>query len=174
MNARTLDFKGYVEWRLRETPRMFCDYQFHFLRRYSSRHEPPLNEAELRRAIAVLDTIDIVGTVERYDQWLGLAESVLSRQFEGLCLPAVRLNTQAAARPRSQAEIYYDLVADLGESLAQELLARNESDMRLYQVADALLSRRLAEEGRETGLRRAYNEAHEMRLAQRDRLANCN
>jgi hypothetical protein len=160
VKAKELDFKGYVEWRLQATPRMFCDFQFHFLRRYSSRHDPLLNETELRQSIATLDAIDIVGTVERYDEWIGLAESILSRQFGPLTLPIVRLNAQEANPPKSQTQIFQDLVADLGLNLAQQLLEKNEFDMRLYQIADALLSRKLAEEGAQVGLRSAYGEAY--------------
>ena len=30
LKARELDFKGYVEWRLEASPRMFCNFQVHF------------------------------------------------------------------------------------------------------------------------------------------------
>ncbi len=164
--AKELDFKGYVKWRLEATPRMFCDYQFHFLRRFAANHEPILNEFALRKAISALDAIEIVGTVERYDEWLDLAQSVLSRKFGEVELPAIRLNAKEGAhRSQSQAEIYRDLVADLGPDLARKLLDRNEGDMRLHQVADALLSRRLAEEGAQVSLRRVYVEASQSLLA---------
>ncbi|MEO8950694.1 MAG: hypothetical protein ABI362_01625 [Chthoniobacterales bacterium] len=165
IKAKELDFQGYIEWCLKARPRMFCDFQFHFLRRYATHHEPLLNESELRKSIAALDAIHIVGTVERYDEWLGLAESVLSRKFGKLKLQPVRLNSKDAVQPESQEEIYHDLIVELGLDLAQELLERNQFDMRLHQVSDAILSRRLAEEGAEVRLRRAYVEAHRSPLA---------
>jgi hypothetical protein len=166
VKARELDFRGYVEWRLKTTPRMFCNFQLHFCRRYSDRHLSPLDASELRKAIASLDAMDIVGTVERYDEWLALAQAVLSRHFGPVILPSTRINVLATSCPKSQGEIYVDLVSDLGEKLAQCLLEQNELDMRLYQVADALLSRRLAEQGMEISLRRAYKKAQQSSLGQ--------
>lgn len=57
---------------------------------------------------------------------------------------------------QSEAEILDHLVGDLGSDLAQQLLEQNELDMRLHQVADSLLSRRLAERSVSIKLRDAY------------------
>lgn len=78
--ARDLDLRHYVEWRLEFTPRLFCNFQLHFLRRQGER------------------------SVER-----------------------------------------------------------NEFDMRFHQVADALLTRRLVDQGAEVSLRRAYRDARTKR-----------
>jgi hypothetical protein len=43
--------------------------------------------------------------------------------------------------------------------MADELLQKNEMDMRRYQIADALLSRRLAERSIIVNLRDAYTQA---------------
>jgi hypothetical protein len=141
-------------------------YSAPFLSALQRQAHIPADATELRKAIASLDAMDIVGTVERYDEWLALAQAVLSRHFGPIFLPSTRMNVLATSRPKSQGEIYVDLVSDLGEKLAQCLLEQNDLDMRLYQVADALLSRRLAEQGMEISLRRAYKEAQQTSLGQ--------
>lgn len=154
--AREMDFKGYVQWRLRATPRMFLNYQVHFCCHHGGKSHSLVSQFDLKKAIAALDGIDIVGTVERYEEWLRLAGSVLADSFEPIVLPCVRHNQTRSAAVQSEAEILDHLVGDLGSDLAQQLLEQNELDMRLHQVADSLLSRRLAERSVSIKLRDAY------------------
>ena len=57
---------------------MLCNYQVHFCARTKAASDGSENgERGLQRAIANLDQVDIVGTVERYDDWLALAQSIL-------------------------------------------------------------------------------------------------
>jgi hypothetical protein len=62
-----------------------CNFQLHFCRRRSTTSEPPLNALELKATIVALDAVDIVGTVKRYDEWLGpgtiIARDSLRRYF---------------------------------------------------------------------------------------------
>lgn len=159
IKAKELDFKGYVEWRMAVSPRMFCNFQVHFCCRECAKGDPPLNRSHLERAIAALDGMDIVGTVERYDEWLALAQSVLSEQFGFMSLTSVRENQSTSGELQSEAEIKERLVQDLGSNLAGELLVQNELDMCLHQIADALLTRRLAERSVLIRLRDAYGRA---------------
>jgi len=55
--------------------------------------------------------------------------------------------------------ILEELVRDLGHKLADRLLQANQLDMLLHQVADAMLTRRLAERGVDSALRNAYADA---------------
>jgi hypothetical protein len=114
----------------------------------------------LRKAIANLDKIDLVGTVERYDEWLALTQVVLSRSFPDLLLVVTRQNvTDIRAGTQTEETILDRLVCDLGPALADHLLRANELDMSLYQIADALLTRRLAEHDVHVTLRSAYADA---------------
>jgi hypothetical protein len=165
MKAKELDFKGYVEWRLSSAPAMLCNYQVHFCSRTKgSRNKEVLDESHLRRAIANLDQINIVGTVERYSEWLALAQSILSKAFPNILLSATRQNVSGTGRETTEAAILNDLVNDLGRTLAEHLLEGNKLDMCLHQVADALLTRRLAEESVGIALINAYTEARERLL----------
>lgn len=160
LKAKAADFKGYVEWRLGTTPAMLCNFQTYFCSRTKTAvHNKAVNEIHLQEAIANLDRINIVGTVERYGDWLRLAQAILSKAFQNISLSASRQNATRAEPEVTHAEIFDDLVSDLGLGLAEHLLECNKLDMRLHQIADALLSRKLAEEGVTIALREAYAKA---------------
>lgn len=157
VKAKELDFKGYVEWRLACSPAMFCNYQVYFCSRTAfNKKDEGTTETHLRTAIANLDLIDIVGTVERYIDWLGLAQSILSEFFPQLKLVVTRRNATSTSTNVSHAEILDHLLKDLGFALAERLLECNQLDMCLYQVAEALLIRRLAEHRVDIPLLKAY------------------
>jgi len=52
------------------------------------------------RDIVALDAVDIVGTVERYHEWLAPAQSFLATRFEGISLPVSHLNALVTERHR--------------------------------------------------------------------------
>lgn len=163
IKAKELSFKEYIEWRLEDTPSVLCNYQVHFCIRTARHLTRPVNQEDLKQAILRLDQISIVGTVSRYDEWLTLAERTLSESFPGVQFPSTRRN---ATRHES---LSYDailghLVAELGEYTAHYLLEHNQLDMCLYQVADALLSRKLAESNLGASLLRAYDKARQNRV----------
>ncbi|MBA3609467.1 MAG: hypothetical protein H0W43_13345 [Chthoniobacterales bacterium] len=156
LKAKELDFKSYVQWRLANSPAIFCNYQVHFC---SGRKLlfGDCSQRDLEAAIIRLDAIDIVGTVKRYAEWLALAEVLLGENAEGLTLERAHRNRSDSKSSESESEIHARLVRDLGSALTAELLRRNELDMCLYQVADALLTRRLAERSVLIELRNAYS-----------------
>ena len=161
LKAKELDFKGYVEWRLSTAPAMLCNYQVHFCSRAKgTRNKKSLDETDLRKAIANLDQVNIVGTVERYGEWLTLAQLILCKAFPGILLSATRQNV-STERETTEAAILDDLVNDLDQTLAEHILEGNKLDMCLHQVADALLTRKLAENGVGVALIKAYAEARE-------------
>jgi hypothetical protein len=164
LKAKELDFKGYVEWRLSTAPAMLCNYQVHFCSRTKGSQPKGLDEAHLRKAIANLDRVDIVGTVERYGEWLTLAQLILCKPFPNILLSATRQNVTGTAGETTEAGILDDLVNELGQTLAEHLLEGNKLDMCLHQVADALLTRKLAENGGAVALIKAYAEARERLL----------
>jgi hypothetical protein len=156
LKAKEMDFKSYVEWRLKTSPAVFCNYQVIFC---SGRHRTDCAKRDLEAAIIRLDSIDIVGTVARYAEWLSLAQVHLQRHFPHLALSLVHHNRSKEASIESEAEILARLTRDLGPALTTELLSRNELDMVLYQVADSLLTRRLAETAVVIKLRDNYSKA---------------
>ncbi len=161
LKAKELDFKGYVEWRLASAPTMLCNGQVHFCSRtkWTSRRNMG-NEALLRKAIENIDQVDLVGTVARYNEWLALTQVVLPRKFPGISLMVTRRNvTDINNEAVTEKSILDALIRDLGQPLADHLVHANELDMSLHQIADALLTRRLAEYGVDVSLRNAYADA---------------
>jgi len=155
--AKKLDFEGYVRWRLETSPSLICNYQVSVCSGEGEARD--CTRRDLEAAIIRLDGIDIVGTVRRYRDWLALAQSVLEQSFGPLSLNAVHHNQSLGKPLASEAETLQHLLEHLGPTLTYELLARNELDMCLHEVAEALLTRRLAERSVKVTLRDAYSEA---------------
>ncbi len=160
--AKELDFKGYVDWRLETAPAMFCNSQVHFCTREAAGRARRIGPDDLRAAIARLDGVSIVGTVARYEEWLALAQQILAGPFPDLKLESKHLNV-TAARQASERAILDQLIDDLGASTTEHLLGNNQLDMTLYQVADSILTRKLAEQGVMLNLARSYSKALEER-----------
>jgi hypothetical protein len=155
--AKELEFRGYVEWRLSCSPAMFCNYQVYFCARTAgTKCDETTTEAHLYSAIENLELIRIVGTVDRYAEWLALAQAILVKQYHKLDLRVTRENATASDINLSPAAIHAHLSRELGMGLADRLIECNELDMRLHHVADALLTRRLAEQGVSVPLLNAY------------------
>lgn len=166
IKAKELDFKGYVEWRLATSPATLCNFQVHFCSRSKGVDSNSLDSAaKLRKAINNLDQVDIVGTVARYNEWLALVQVVLSEKFPGISLAVTRQNaTELNRETVTEANILDNLVREVGHTLADHLLQANELDMSLHQIADASLTRRLAEHGVDNVLRSAYADARKRTL----------
>jgi Sulfotransferase family len=138
--AKELDFKDYVEWRLSASPSSMCNYQVHFCSRTKDRRYDKPDFADLQRAIANLEKIDLVGTVERYSEWLSLAQWLLSKQFRRLSLTVVHENISVPRNDHAPATILHGLEKELGPSLLERLLQCNYLDQCLYRVADSRLT----------------------------------
>lgn len=164
IKAKELNFRQYVEWRLETSPAFLCNFQVHFCSRTKDGLSFTTGRECLERAIANLDTVSIVGTVARYEEWLALAQRILSGPFVDVTLPFSRQNASSGDDP-SKAAILEELIIELGETTAQHLLENNELDMCLHQIADALLTRRLAEHGVGLTLRQDYNNTQGDRLS---------
>jgi hypothetical protein len=81
-----------------------CNFQLHFCRRRSTTSEPPLKSLELQEVIVAFDGVDIVGTVERCDEWLAPAQSFLATRFDGTSLPVSHLKALVTERHRYRSQ----------------------------------------------------------------------
>ena len=143
IQAKKLNFKEYVLWRLNATPNMLGNYQTHYCSRSKQadiRIKP--TEKELKIAIANLKKCAIVGTVERYEDFLQLALDRLREFFPDIYLGYIKLNKTSSSQPSFE-EIKTNLVEELGEELVSELEAKNQLDQKLYQVAEKILTKNL-------------------------------
>jgi hypothetical protein len=156
IKARNLSFKQYVEWRLEASPAMLCNYQVHFCTRTGREKGGLPDRRRLERAIAQIDLIHIIGTVARYEEWIALAQKILAQHFPTISLPVTHRNATAGGS-LSKDTILEQLVKELGDETADYLISNNELDMCLHQVADSLLTRRLAEHGVTVSLLEVYS-----------------
>jgi hypothetical protein len=163
LKAKELDFRHYVEWRLKTTPTLLCNFQVYFCSRTEQNRAFRPADEHLEKAAANLDAVSIVGTVARYAEWLSLAQKILSAPFPNISLASSRQNI-TLGHDRSEAVILKELIDEIGEAIVDELIQNNQLDMRLHQIADALLTRRLAEQSVGVALYQAYTSARNQRL----------
>lgn len=143
IQAKKLTFKEYVLWRMDATPNMLGNYQTHYCSRTKPtdiRKKP--TEEELQIAIANLKKSAIVGTVERYEDFLQLTLDRLRDFFPDIYLGYLRLN-KTSSSPQNIEKIKTNLIEELGEDLVIELEAKNQLDQKLYQVAEEILNNNL-------------------------------
>ncbi|MGI8890877.1 MAG: hypothetical protein ACR2G0_08875 [Chthoniobacterales bacterium] len=159
IKAKELGFKEYVEWRLRTSAGLFCNYQV-YVCAGKTRYSPLCRLRDLEAAVIRLDGIDLVGTVRRYQDWLALVQAALEQAGLNVTLEAGHQNRSEGKTTLSEAAILAHLMDDLGSGLTNELIERNELDMCLHQVADSLLTRRLAERAVRITLREAYTQTN--------------
>lgn len=143
IQAKKLNFKEYVLWRLDATPNMLGNYQTHYCSRSKQADicKKPTEE-ELQIAIANLKKCAIVGTVERYEDFLQLALERLRQFFPDITLRYIRLNKTSPSQ-QNITDIKTNLLEELGEQLVAELEAKNQLDRQLYDVAEQILTNHL-------------------------------
>lgn len=140
--AKETNLKGYVEWRLATYPVAICNFQVHFCSRGklpSPADEP--GQSQLATAIANLEQLDVVGTVERYEEWLALAQHTLVSLFPGISLVSARVNASGGTGLADKSALLEALAEELGEELLDYLIEANQLDLRLHEAADAILTR---------------------------------
>jgi hypothetical protein len=140
--AKELDFKEFVLWRLETSPIVFCNYQTHYCSRtqlLNPRYGP--TEADFERAMENLKAATVVGTVERYNEMLEVAQARLRKHFDNqdISLESVFLNTTSKGITPDEV-IRQKLVEKLGEETVAKLEEMNQLDERLYQAANEILS----------------------------------
>lgn len=143
IKAKELDFKEYVVWRLKFTPTMFCNYQTHYCSRTTNNNAKYLpTNRDLEIAIENLHKCTIVGTVERYQETLNLAEAEIKKFYPSIKLDYQYLNATSQSKKTSES-IQESLIEDLGEKIVAELENMNQLDKCLYEVANNKLNDRL-------------------------------
>ncbi|MGB3512045.1 MAG: hypothetical protein WBA93_22960 [Microcoleaceae cyanobacterium] len=144
--AKELDFKGYVRWRLDKTPTMLCNYQTYYCARKDKSEGSKIpTEKDLEIAIKNLKASAVVGTVERYEETLELANKVLSQHYSGINLEYSYLNATNKKAIKPEAEINQKLESELGQEMVNELEEGNKLDTILWRVADRILTEKLTE-----------------------------
>ena len=138
IKAKEMEFKDYVLWRLEKTPVMFCNYQTHYCSRVKHLSgKCRVTEEHLKIAIQNLKKCVIVGTVERYQDTLKIAQNKLAQFYPKINLEFVTLNKSPEIN--SPEEPRNLLIEELGTDIVNKMEAMNQLDYRLYGVAEEIL-----------------------------------
>lgn len=137
VKAKELGFKEFVLWQLDTQPGVICNYQTLYCSR-TSNHSPTYIATEENFKIAVenLKKCAIVGTVERYNDTLALAQEKLSPIYPDITLASTHLNVTTQSMEQ---DVRNTLIEDLGETLVDRLIEMNQLDEALYKLADDAL-----------------------------------
>jgi len=132
VRARRMSFVEYVTWRMEPASNpVVRNYQTRYC---SGDYLGTDLSAMFDRAVALLDSTPTLGLVHRYDESMVLFEHHLRRSFPALDLSYLRQNVLAAAEgfDRRRRDVLEKLVP-----IEEDVLAANEYDMRLFELARA-------------------------------------
>ena len=140
IKAKELSFSEFVKWRLKTSPLVFCNYQTYYCS-MTGNPKPAhnINENDLELAMVNLQNCVVVGTVERYQESLQIANERLQEFFPKINLGYTRKNITSPSC-LSDEEIKANLIKDLGQSLVNQLEENNYLDEKLYQFADTSIN----------------------------------
>jgi len=143
--AKEKSFRQYVAWRMRaDVAPTIRDYQTRYL---AGMHEHPgpegTGQAAFAGALATLDAT-LVGTVERYDEFMVLLEYRLREYWPDLDLAYVRQNVSRRRLRWGSVESSADAVLKRLGDLRETLIDENSLDLALYRLANRRLDEQLA------------------------------
>ena len=137
--ARQASFSDYVRWRMQgNVGATIRDFQL----RYLSAAGRKLSAEHLQRVQEAMGSAFLFGIVDRYDESMVLLEQALQRWFPGIDLSYVAQNVSAGKKAGTVTE-RADAVIDALGDLADDVLAKNQLDLALYQHASAQLDEQI-------------------------------
>jgi hypothetical protein len=139
--ARKLRLREFLVWLRENQPFNVINAQTCFLGN-SGRYFFPPSPQHLQHAIACLQELAVVGSVDRFDDSMIVAEHFLQPVFPKLELSYVVQNTRSG-RPDTLAERLEKMREECGDEFFAELGRLNELDLQLVESAEAELNRRL-------------------------------
>lgn len=141
--AKQLGFRAFIDWYLTpEAPATVRNGQAIFCAQRGLSQKSDTGAL----ACAMVTRNRLVGIVERYDESMVLLERHLRPHFADLDLAYIRQNVSNAGSVVSDADRRAQVLHELGDT-ASRYLAANALDLALYETANRLLDRRIAEIG---------------------------
>ena len=146
--ARDHNLREYVLWRMRfDVPPTIRN--FHIFRAFpgSLRWQQEVKEVELRKAKAYVDSLEMIGFVEYFNESMMLFEKSLSSVFPSIDMSYKMQNVgQQHNEPR---ELRIEkLREEIGEAAFTLLMDRNRADLELYDYAKRIFDERLGQMNR--------------------------
>jgi hypothetical protein len=141
--ARTNSFVAYVRWRFSDSAtQVLTNFQVRYVAGVHHFGKGEIDQTQLDLALERLRSCTIVGTVERLDESLAYAETVLEPLF-GFVDLSYRAQNVSRGRESNVDLRLRSIRQDLGPELFAELLEKNALDMELHQAATNLLMTRI-------------------------------
>jgi len=141
VKAKQLDLKNFIKWNLEKKGYMVMkNFQTLYLANKDFRFEAKLEDLE--RAKKIIKKIDVLGTINRIDESLVLAEEVLRPFFKKIDLSYVRQNV-SKERDIGLEKRIEDESKIVGEKIMKELEKVNKLDLDLFHECNSELDHRI-------------------------------
>ena len=144
VHAKKMTFEHYVRWGMDPTSgATIRDFQ---TRRCCGRFvktRARVTEQDFALALQQVQGIRLLGLVDRYDESMVLFEQVLQPFFPAINLAYVKHNVSTSRRGTLQERVQH-VYDRLGAEVGAILQENNYWDQKLYEEAEALLSKRMA------------------------------
>jgi hypothetical protein len=143
--ARNHDIREYVLWRMRfDVPPTIRNFHTYRSLALPVNWRKEVNVSDLEKSKSFVDSVEMIGFVERFDESMVLFEEALRLFFPDIDL-SYRIQNVGQRREESLAERVQGLQKEIGEDAFQLLMERNRADLELYDYARNLFDKRLAQ-----------------------------
>lgn len=134
-HAARLSFVDYLRWRLDTTVNgVVHNHQTFWMIHHARYNRHPIKDAEFEQACARLKDLLFFGLVEQFDESIALLRDLLGEREISFATEYVARN-QSENKASSLEARLVKMQTELGEAMWQELIARNQRDMGLYDLA---------------------------------------
>jgi hypothetical protein len=136
IHARKYSLSEYVEWRMRPdigaTIRNYHTIRCMYGHEYT--YKNGIAEKEFARAVATIQSTEMIGLVERFDESIVLFEEYLRPDFPEIDL-SYRIQNVGPSKDVPREERIDNLKKEIGEAVFAKLLDNNRWDLQLYTIA---------------------------------------
>ena len=143
INAKKMTFLQYVMWRM--DPSTGATIRNFQTRRCCGRRfklGDQVTDQDFEVALRHLQSTSLIGIVERYDESMVLFEHALQGLYPDISLAYVKQNVSKGRKGTVEERVQH-IYDKLGSEVSTVLRENNEWDRKLYEEADALLSKRI-------------------------------
>lgn len=144
IHARKLSLRDYILWRMK--PRVGSTIRnFHARRMLPPRElgQELISSADMSLINQTIETMDMVGTVERFDESMVLFEECLKAYYPEIDLSYVPQNVGQDPGEKGEQRLER-LRSDVGDETYNLLLEKNQADLEVYSFVQNELDKRIA------------------------------
>ncbi|MBI5006887.1 MAG: hypothetical protein HZB95_07140 [Nitrosomonadales bacterium] len=144
IHAQKYSLRDYILWRMKpEVGPTIRNFQARKMLPPRKLGQEEFSEDEMSYLKGELQSIEMLGLVERFDESMVLFEECLRKVFAGVDLSYVAQNVGQDTSLK-QANRLEKLKADIGDETYDLLIEHNRSDLRLFALAEAEVAARIA------------------------------